>query len=92
MMIFTQGESVRWVVIPRLGKRDKMRRVDKGEFVLRQPYSEPASDALIVVEFYDPPAKRRAATRQLVLRRVLGDRRAGTAQIYSRFHEMRGQL
>ena len=73
MVILTQGQPVGRVVIPRLGKRNEMRRINESEFVLRQPDPEAASDALIVIELNDPPAKRHVAPRQLVLSRALRD-------------------
>ena len=92
MVILAQGEPVRRVVISRLGKRHEVRCIHEREIMLRQPNSETAGDALIVVEFDDAPTKGGGATRQFIFDCILRDRRPDIAQIYPRLHEMHGQL
>jgi len=92
MVILTESEPVRRVIFARLGKRHEVRGIDEGETVFQQPYPESAGDALIVVEFDDPPAQRGGATRQFIFDCILGDRRPDIVQIYPRLPEMHGQL
>ncbi len=92
MVILTKGEAVRWMIISCFGKRHKVRGIHEREVMLWQPNPETAGDALIVVKFDYPPAKRGGATWQFLFDCILGYGRPDVAQIYSRLHEMHSQL
>ena len=92
MVILTQSEPVRRMVVSRLGKRHEVRGVHEREIMLWQPNSETAGDALVVVEFDDPPTKGGGATWQFRFDYILRDRWPDIAQVHPRLHELRSQL
>lgn len=92
VVILTQSEPIRRVIISCLGKWHKVRGIHESEIMLRQPNSETAGDALVVVEFDDPPTKRGGSPGQFLFDCILRDRGPDIAQIYPGLHEMRGQL
>ena len=92
MVILTESEPVRWMIISRFAKRHEVRGIHESEIMLRKPNPKPTGDALIIVEFDDSPTKGGGATWQFILDCILRDRRPDISQIHARLDEMHGQL